>query len=90
MTEQTREAVDSYITAANKKPGEVLFGGPPRSEFAYNDPTICPTGLPMDCQHRARPELLREPLTAPNQSNPHLSPYRQFAACTASVGAQED
>ena len=27
MTEQTREAVDSYIAAANKKPGEFLFGG---------------------------------------------------------------
>ena len=27
MTEQTREAVDSYIAAANQKPGEFLFGG---------------------------------------------------------------
>jgi len=27
MTEQTREAVDSYIAAAKKKPGEFLFGG---------------------------------------------------------------
>jgi len=27
MTEQTREAVDSYIGAANKKPGEFLFAG---------------------------------------------------------------
>ena len=27
MTEQTREAVDSYIGAASKKPGEFLFGG---------------------------------------------------------------
>ena len=27
MTEQTREAVDSYIGAANEKPGEVLFAG---------------------------------------------------------------
>jgi hypothetical protein len=27
MTEQTQEAVDSYIAAANKKPGEFLFGG---------------------------------------------------------------
>ena len=27
MTEQTREAVDSYIAAANKKPGDFLFGG---------------------------------------------------------------
>ena len=27
MTEQTREAVDSYIAATHKKPGEFLFGG---------------------------------------------------------------
>src|SRR5438132_11380106 len=27
MTEQTREAVDSYIAAAKEKPGEFLFGG---------------------------------------------------------------
>jgi integrase len=27
MTEQTREAVDNYIEAASKKPGEFLFGG---------------------------------------------------------------
>jgi len=27
MTEQTREAVDTYILAACKKPGEFLFGG---------------------------------------------------------------
>jgi len=27
MTEQTREAVDNHITAANKKPGQFLFGG---------------------------------------------------------------
>src|SRR5436190_4301941 len=27
MTEQTREAIDSYIEAANKKPGEFPFGG---------------------------------------------------------------
>jgi integrase len=27
MSEQTREAVDNYIRAANKKPGEFLFAG---------------------------------------------------------------
>jgi integrase len=27
MTEQTREAIDNYIRAANKRPGEFLFGG---------------------------------------------------------------
>jgi len=32
MTEQTREAVDSYIAAANKKPGEFLFAGRRRGD----------------------------------------------------------
>jgi integrase len=27
ITEQTREAIDCYIEAANKKPGKYLFGG---------------------------------------------------------------
>jgi integrase len=27
MTEQTREAIDNYIAAAKKRPGEFLFGG---------------------------------------------------------------
>lgn len=27
MTEQTREAIDNYLAAARKKPGEFLFGG---------------------------------------------------------------
>jgi integrase len=27
MTEQTREAIDNYLAAARKKPGEFIFGG---------------------------------------------------------------
>ena len=27
MTEQTREAIDNYLAAAGKKPGEFIFGG---------------------------------------------------------------
>jgi len=44
----------------------------------------------MDCEHRVGPELLWHALTAPNQGDTHLPPYRQSAGSAASVGAQED
>jgi hypothetical protein len=34
ITEQTREAIDCYIGAADKKPGEYLFGGRPLAVVA--------------------------------------------------------
>jgi integrase len=87
MTEQTREAVDNYIRAANKKTGRVSLRRPPRSGPTDNDATICSAGLPMDREHRARSELLRDALTAPNQSNPHLSSNRKLTGGPASAGA---
>ena len=42
MTEETREAVDSYIAAANKKPGEFLFGG-------RNGTGLCGLGTGQRC-----------------------------------------
>jgi integrase len=85
VTEQTREAIDNYIAAAKKKPGEFLFGG-----STYHDATVCPTGWPMDCRHWSGSEVLRDALAAPNQSDPHLPPDWQPAGGSASVGAQED
>jgi hypothetical protein len=46
MTEQTREAIDSYIRAANKKPGEFLFGG--------RRPRGLPRHLGIEAGHAAR------------------------------------
>jgi hypothetical protein len=40
----------------------------------------------MDRKHRARPELLWHALTAPNQSDPDLSAYRQSAAVQLLLG----
>lgn len=34
LSEQTRQAVDDYLTAANKKPGEFLFAGHRGSEHS--------------------------------------------------------
>ena len=86
MTEQTREAVDSYIAAANKKPGEFLFAGRRRGGPAYYDATVRPAGLPMDCRHRAGPELLWDALTTPNQGHHYLPPHWQPTGGTALVG----
>ena len=81
------EEIDKRLDSGDRNVGLCLRGrvhdrpmvvGRRGQHLPYNDPTLCSTGLPMDCQHWARPELLRDPLTAPNQSNPHLSPYRQF------------
>jgi hypothetical protein len=85
MTEQTREAVDSYIGAANKKPGSSSSA----AVAVGIDLSRCdssPTSLPMDRQHWVGPEFLRDALTAPNQSDPHLPPHRQLRAVPLLLG----
>jgi integrase len=87
MTEQTREAVDSYIIAANKKPGEFLFGG----RRGRDRPITTRQYARLVCQWIASigagPELLWDALTAPNQGDPHLPPHWQPAGSTALAGA---
>jgi len=90
ITEQTREAVDTYIGAANKKTGRVSLRRPARSASTHHHATIRAVGLRMDCQHWAGPELLWHTLIAPNQGDTHLPPRGQSAGCAASIGAQED
>jgi hypothetical protein len=55
---KAREAIDNYLRASNKKPGEFLFAGR-RGQKLPMDAAACPAGfLPMDRQHWAEPELL--------------------------------
>src|SRR5262249_30206089 len=70
--------------------GRVSVRRPSRSESAYHDATVCATGWPMDCEHRAGSELLWHPLTPADQSDSHLPPYWQPAGGTAFAGAQEN
>jgi integrase len=90
ITEQTREAVDSYIGATRKAAGRVPLQRPARSGPTDNDATVRPTGLPMDCKHWFGPKLLWHALTAPNQSDTHIPSHWQSAGGPASVRPQED
>ena len=87
MTEQTREAVDNYIEATSKKPGEFLFSGRRGRDRPITTTTVRAVGLPMDCEHWAGPELLWHALTAPNQGYTYLPPHRQPAGGAAPVRA---
>jgi hypothetical protein len=90
MTEQTREAIDSYIEAANKKPGEFLFAGRRGQDRPITGRQYTRLGRPMDCQHWTRPELLWDALTASNQGDTDLPPHWQPAGSAASVKAQDE
>ena len=50
MTEQTREAIDEYIRAANKKPAQHLFTGRRGCDRAINDTAICSAGRQVDLE----------------------------------------
>ena len=56
LTDQTRLAIDDYLKAAGKKPGEFLFTG--RRGFGHCLTTRQYARLGMDRQHRPRPQAL--------------------------------
>ena len=89
LTEQTRQAVDDYIKAAGKKPGEFLFSG-------RGDDNRC-----MTTRQYARlvsnwlaaigldPHFFATHLSATHQSDAHLSSNRQLTCRAAAVGTSK-
>jgi len=76
LTEQTRQAVDDYLRAVTKKPGEFMFTGQ-RVREEHHDETVRAARLRVDCMHRHRPRPIpfRHPLTTTDQGNPDLPTY---------------
>src|SRR5712672_4647489 len=74
MSEQTRQAIDDYLKAANKRPGEFLFRG--RRGANSSDPPICAARIGVDRKRRARPEVVRDAFVTrvPDRSSPRPSP----------------
>ena len=58
LTEQTRQAVEDYLRASGKNPGEFILGPPARRPLHDDAPVRPPRGR-MDWQHRARSEVVR-------------------------------
>jgi integrase len=90
MTEQTREAVDSYIGAAGKKPGEFLFGG----RRGRDQPITMRRHTRLVCQWIASigldPNFFGTHSLPPNQGDTHLPPHWQPPGCATFVRAQEN
>jgi integrase len=72
LSDQTRQAIDDYLKAANKRPGEFLFTGR-RGPNRSNDPTICTPRLRGDWQRWTGPQAVRDAFTASHKSYPDLS-----------------
>ena len=90
LTEQTRQAVDDYIKAAGKKPGEFLFSGRGDHHRCHYHPAICSACLQLGCNDRPRPALFRHALPSTHQGDTHLPSNRQFTCRAAAVGAYQD
>ena len=84
LTEQTRQAVDDYIKAVGKKPGESVHW-PWRSQPLHDDPAICSARLELGCNDRPRSALLRHTLSSTYQGDTHLPPNRQLTSRAAFV-----
>ena len=86
LTEQTRQALDDYIKAAGKKPGEFLVRWPWRSRPRHDHPAICSARLELGCKDRPRPALFRHTLSSTYQGDTHLPSNRQLTSRAAAVG----
>jgi len=83
LTEATRQAVDDYVRAAGKKPGEYLFTGPRWAGSQPDHPAVRAAPWGVDRKHRFGPAPFRDALTAPDEGNSDLSSHWQPAGCAA-------
>jgi integrase len=90
MSEQTRQAVDDYIRAAGKKPGEVLFAGRRGPWAMHDDAAIRPSRLGLDRQRWVGPEAVRNTFFAPNEGDADLSPNWKSASGAIAAWAHQD
>jgi integrase len=58
LSEQTRQAVDDYLKAANKKNRGLLVHGPSWSRQQHDNAPICAARLRLDRKRRAGPEAV--------------------------------
>ena len=88
LTDQTRQAIDDYLKAARKKPGEFLFTG--RRGSVHDHAAIRTTSFGMACQHWARPKALWHAFAATNKGNADLPSNRKSTSCAALARPHQD
>jgi len=83
LSEQTRQAVDDYLKATGKRPGEFLFTGHRGAARSMTTRQYARLVSEWNRQRRSRPEAVWDPFPAPHQSDPDLSTDGQPQSCSA-------
>ena len=90
LSEQTRQAVDDYLRATGKRPGEFLFTGRRGPDRNMTTRQYARLVSAVDRQRRAGPEAVRDAFTAPYKSYPNLSADWQSQGRSASAWTYQD
>ncbi len=90
LTEQTRQAVDQYLKATNKKPGEFLFAGRRGPQKSITTRQYARLVSDWIGSVGLDPRTIWDALTATNQSDPDLSAHRKSQGGPASARAHQD
>ena len=89
LTDQTRQAIDDYMKAAAKKPGEFLFAGRRCSSHCIHS-TIRAAPFGMDRQYRARLKAVSHAFASANKGNANLPSNRKSTGGTALARSHKD
>ena len=90
LTDQTRQAIDDYLKAAARKPGEFLFAGRRGSSHCADHSAIRAAPVGLDRKHRPRSEALWHTFAASNKGNADLSPDRKSTSRAALARAHQN
>jgi len=72
LSEQTRQAIDDYLRATNKRPGEFLFTGRRGPQNQYDDAPVCTPCFGVDQERWTGPKAVWDPFVAADKSYPDL------------------
>ena len=89
LTEQTRQAIDEYLAASLRRPGDYLFPGP-RGRALSDNSTICATCLGMDWLRWIRPLVVWHSFVATHEGDADLSSHGQSSGRSASARTHKD
>ena len=90
LSEQTRQAVDDYLKATGKRPGEFLFTGRRGPDRNMTTRQYAPARVGVDRKCRAGPEAIRDAFAATYKSYPDLSADGQPEGYPTLARAYED
>ena len=90
LTEQTRQAIDDYIRAAGRKPGEFLFAGRRGPGWCFTTRQYARLVSDWIASIGLDPPSLRYALASTNEGYPDLPSYREPAGRAALAGPHQD